>query len=164
MSILGVYPFIVNVANVFDPDQNVGIKVVHHYRPGYCTTSGEGKKIFVIAPIQTKEYTIEGGYRLGFPALMGDEYLEISLDVSDESNTPPDYSIQAGLKAKARFILNGEAKKPKEGTYIKVKDLEDDFYAGGGWEVGEEDNWTLTIKKYGSDPIEENVTIGDVDI
>jgi hypothetical protein len=161
MTLSGNYPFLVYVANMFEPGLNVIFKVKCHRFLSYYDSE---TKNFIIetSKITEKEHSIEAGDRLAFPLYFGAEYLEISL--SEDSNIPPyEYFIQAGAKAKARFILNGEEKKPKKGTYIKGIDLEDDFYAGGGWEVNEEDkdkSGTLTIKKYGADPETDDVVIG----
>jgi hypothetical protein len=90
--------------------------------------------------------------------LMGDEYLEIQVAGSLPSTN---YSIIAGAKAKC--CPNNELGPPIEDTYLPLE--EDGAYGGGKWTVEQSNaNWMLTIRKYGPDPIEENVTIGDVDI
>ena len=116
MSLLGFYPFTVYVANVFDPEQcNVLIKVTHYHHRGYFRE--EGNKEFVIGKIQTEKYTIAGGYRLGFPMLMGDEHLEIELDNPDvwvvdigDRHEPEKHNFDhhQSLSCPAAFVLVAE--------------------------------------------------------
>jgi hypothetical protein len=166
MRLLGVYPFKVYVANVFDPGLNVAIKIRHYHHPGYYTRKEEKKK-FVIDPIKDDspvEYTIPGGCSLGFNLNFGDEYLELSLDTTPDSQLF-EYYIPVGAKAKC--YPNESLGIPYKETFFG-KGVDDEgkaFYRGGIWKVDPSNtDWVLTIQKYTFDPEEDNVAIGDVDI
>lgn len=165
MSLLGVYPFKVYVANLFDPGLNVVFKVRHYHHRSYYTSEGENKK-FVIDPIKDRyvEHTIPGGYRLGFMMNFGDEYLELSLD-STQGIPGTEYYLPVGAKAKC--YPNDSLGIPYKETALGtgVDDEGNAFYCGGIWKVDPSNTtWVLKIQKYTFDPEEENVAIGDVDI
>ena len=164
MSLLGFYPFTVYVANVFDPYQcNVLIKVTHHHHLGYFNRE-KGNKQFAIDPIQTKEYTIEGGYRLGFPMLMEDESLEIELDNPDEAyGKITKVTVTVGAKAKCYPTYNETTIPPLSSSSLgEDQDPHGTYYRGGRWEMDQSKaSWKMIIRKYGPDPEDENVTVGE---
>lgn len=162
MSVFGVYPFNVYVANIFEPGRNVRIKVTHYHHRGYYTGEEQNNMQFIIEPIQTEGgvHTIPGGYRLGFPMLMGDEYLEISLDLDTGNRPDHNYEITVGARARARVnrISTDEPILPRVGTCMELKK---EYYSGGTWELNkDETDWKLTIRKYNPDPETDDVVIG----
>ncbi|UCH96158.1 MAG: hypothetical protein JSV88_04690 [Candidatus Aminicenantes bacterium] len=164
MSLLGVYPFTVYVANIIDPGRKVGIKVTHYHHRGYYTWE-EGNKKFVIDTIQANdgEYTIPGGYRLGFPMLIGDEYLEISLDEVESGVIPDLITVAVGAKAKCYPTYNETPIPPlPSSSFGEGQDIHGIYYRGGKWELDQSKaSWKMIIRKYGPDPEDENVTVGE---
>jgi len=184
MILFGTYPFLLHVANTFNPDSEATLNVTcHRFRSYYddekiiietckkCklkVLGGSGGKEGRLVGFcnQTKhlmEYSIKPGDRIVFPLYFGDEYLEISFDPKEgnlSTSTYP-YTIFTGKKAKAIFTFDDLTVVP---TYPKDdKILEDGFYPGGGWVVKEKNKdsiWKLIIKKYGTDPETDDVVIG----
>jgi hypothetical protein len=162
MSLLGNYPLTVFVANHFNPNSEITIIVNHYHHLTYYDQ--ENNSYTIKNPGSSPQsYSIQGGCRLGFPMYFGDELLEITL-----TGTPPSpYYIRCGAKSgclgeddltdtsKAEFIPTefGD-KEDVDGSVI--------YHRGGTWKLLKPStNWKLKIQKYGFDPEEENVTIGE---
>ena len=156
MTLYGMYPFLVYVANTFKPDSDVIFKVkCHRFRSYY---DPQTKNFIIETSVTTpKEHSIEAGDRLAFPLYFGDELLEISLDLEKGVLPTDDFLIAAGRKAKC--YPNDALGRPQEDTFLAIE--KDKSYGGGIWNVSkEETDWTLTIKKYGADPESDDVVIG----
>jgi hypothetical protein len=175
MSLLGVYPFTVFVANNFrpdpDPKHSVIVNVNHYHHLTYYDKANKRYTIEDIDPESYPQlYSIPCGYRLGFPMYFGDEYLEISLDL-ENGRAPGDiYNFAVGAKAGCLVTdSKGQSIPPTKPTVLGLKDNEDGvvkYYKGGTWKIDPTNNpyankWKLKIMKYSFDPEEENVTIGE---
>lgn len=161
MSLLGVYPFTVFVANKFSPDSGITINVDHYHHRTYYD---KANKRYAIDDLESspQTYSIPGGCRLGFPMYFGDEYLEISL-----TGTPADtYYIRCGAKSGCKGDNNLENENNAEFTPTELGCKEDNgsviYYRGGTWKLLiPSTDWKLKILKYTFDPEDENVTIGE---
>lgn len=167
MILLGTYPFLVYVANMFEPGSNVIFKVRCHRFLSYYDSESKNY-ITETCKITEKgelckqsehlmEHYIKAGDRLAFPLYFGNEYLEISLDLENGGTPPHNFQIVVGPKAKC--YPNDELGPPEKNTYLTLE--EDEAYGGGKWEIEkDETDWELTIKKYGADPETDDVVIG----
>ncbi len=172
MQLMGNYPFTTHIWNFFPPGSGVKLKVTFYHRRCYFDKNYDFKaehieKDAVGKPFGGRDYIIEGGMSLMFPMFFADETLVLSLDVGEDAKPlTTSYRISAGLKAKC--IPNEKLGKPEVHTFIKKVEDEKEcekkcetFYMGGSWKIESTNKeWQLTIKKYGPDPENEDVTLG----
>lgn len=181
MPILGNYPFTVRVFNFFDPALNIVLKIVRYHRQGYISNEefSDGKH-FIIKNLPANEeeaekHFLKGGESLAFPMFYNDDQLEISFDLENGKRSPDKYSISAGFKAKCFPYKLGD---PIDGSTLgkgtqEINELSKTFWRGGTWILKDQkndsqleenaspaDDWTLTIRKYGPDPEDDDVTVG----
>jgi hypothetical protein len=171
MFVMGNYPLTVRILNLFDPQLEVTLNIVRCHRRSYFRKIEKGSEdsigYFKDAPENIPEprtYTIQGGDSLAFPMYYCEDSLEISL-----SGTPNrKYCIVAGAKAKCYPIEGLGA--PNKGTSLGsgTDDAKKVFYRGGTWIIDLNDsdcpnneNWILRIKKYGPDPEDDDIVIGE---
>ena len=190
MNIFGFYPFIVHVANMFDPLLKADFEVEHYQHRTYNTqleniggsiitemTSSNGKSNLSIHSID-----IPGGHCIAFPMQFGDEKVKISL--RDSSKINYSYRIAIGVKALCRvtyFSIPGdkitlpeedmgveftpscfEGLEPFSTELEKLNEPGGDFHVGGVWQIPGSFNygWVLEIRKHNFDPEDVSVPIG----
>lgn len=173
MFMSGNYPLTVRVFNVFDPKSKVELNVKRYHHSCYYLQKQShedipNSKVFVVENVpregEEETYTIMGGSSLAFPMYFGDESLVLSIDGTPQR----EYRIRAGAKAKCYTEVLGDPDELSPlgmGTEKNSNNEEIDFYRGGSWEIDPLDDpktgWKLTIKKYGPDPEDDDVIVGE---
>jgi len=169
MNLVGFYPFLVTVWNLFEPehqskDRRNGIKlsVQHFYHPSYfqSSTSDWEKGFKIEHGMTSKSSIIDPGSSLSFPMFYGDEYLILSLHIGDHSRVPTSpYQLNAGGTAECCSLkkLGDPIRLPNR---VSLPKHEGDYWQGGTWVIEPGTSWTMKIRKIIPDPQSDDVTVG----